>query len=314
MKRTRGAVLSTLVAGLLWGSSFAVIKVGLRSIDPYWFVFLRFLMASLIALAISALTGRLTRVLPLLRDPVVIWLGVSNAAGFVFQFKGQTMTTAANAALLINIATIFVAIASRFVFRERFGTIKLLSVALGMAGVFLVTTGGHLQATPGASIGGDLMILAAAFLWTFFIVLDKHLVGRHEVDVRALTTAMVVVTGVASLPVALVFGRGGFPGLTGQWWTIPYTAVFCTVVPFFLWTSGLRYITATTSSVIMLTEVVFALGLATVLLGESLSPVAIVGSVLILAGVALVSRDKGEAAPIGPDVVPEEPLAPASEH
>ena len=46
--------------------------------------------------------------------------------------------------------------------------------------------------------------------------------------------------------------------------------------------------------------------LAAVLLGERLSPTALVGSVLILAAVALASRDKGEEAPVGPDVVPEQ--------
>ena len=76
--------------------------------------------------------------LTLLRNPLVIWLGVSNAAGFVFQFKGQTLTTAANAALLINASTISVAIASRLVFRERFGRLKVIAVIVGTLGVFFV--------------------------------------------------------------------------------------------------------------------------------------------------------------------------------
>jgi len=233
-------------------------------------------------------------------------LGVSNAAGFVFQFKGQTMTTAANAALLINASTIFVAVASRFVFRERFGPLKVLAVLVGMAGVFLVTTGGRPSAAMSAALHGDLLVLTAALLWTFFILLNKQIVAGHEVDVHALTAAMVIVTTVIALPVALVFGRGGFPRPSVELWTVPYTAVFCSIAPFYLWTWGLKRITATTSSIVLLTEVVFALTLAAVLLGERLSPAALAGSVLILAGVALASRDKGEEAPVGPDVVPEQ--------
>lgn len=307
MKSTRGAVLATLVAGLLWGSSFAVVKIGLREIDPFWFVFLRFAVAAILALAITAWSGRGRRIVSYLRDPLVIWLGVSNAAGFVLQFTGQRITTAGNTALLVNASTIFVAIASRFVFRERFGPLKVLSVAVGMVGVFLVTTGGRMSL--GASFRGDLLVLGAAFLWTFFIVLDKKIVERGDVDVRALTAAMVLVTAAAALPAALIFAAGSFPRPSAEWWTIPYTAVFCTVVPFLLWTAGLRFITATTSSVIMLTEVVFALALAAVLLGERLSPAALVGSALILAGVAMISRDKANEAPVGPDLVPERAAA-----
>lgn len=309
MKGTRGAVLATLAAGLLWGSSFAVIKIGLRSIDPFWFVFLRFAAASVLALVVSAAAGRTSKVFALLKNPLVIWLGVSNAAGFVFQFKGQTMTTASNAALLINASTIFVAIASRVVFRERFGPLKILAVLIGAAGVFLVTTGGRPELAGGTAVRGDLLVLTAAFLWTFFILLDKKIVTSPGADVRALTAAMVTVTAVAALPVALVFGRGGFPAPSPELWTVPYTATFCTVAPFFLWTWGLKHITATTSSIVLLTEVVFALTLASVLLGERLAPVALLGSALILTAVAMASREKVEALAVGPDVVPELPAA-----
>ncbi len=305
MRGSRGAIVATVAASLLWGSSFSVIKIGLRSVDPYWFVFLRFAFASVVALSVVAALGKLAEVRSLLARPLVIWLGVTNAAGFIFQFKGQTMTTAGNAALLINTCMIFVAIVSRFVFRERFGPLKFLAVASGVIGALLVTTGGRLDFASGPTIRGDLLVLVAAFLWTFFIILDKKIVGGHDVDVRSLTAAMVVVTAVSALPAALILGRGAFPTSTEQLWTIPYTAVFCTVIPFFLWSHGLKYITATTSSVVMLTEVVFALALAAMLLGERLSTGGLAGSVLIMLAVLLASRGATEEIAAGPDVVPE---------
>jgi len=305
LRTSRSAVLSTLVAGLLWGSSFTVIKFGLRSIDPFWFVFLRFAAASAAALLVTAATGRAEAVGRLLRRPLVLWLGVSNAAGFVLQFNGQTMTSATNAALLIHSSTVLVAVGSRLAFGERFGAAKTTAVVVGMAGVYLVSTGGRSPSLSAPSMVGDLLMLAAAVLWTFFILLDKKIVSGGRVDVQALTAAMVTVTALAALPAAVVFGWGRAPELSLDLWPVAYTAIFCTVLPFFLWTWGLRHITATTSSVIMLAEVVFALALAAVVLGERLSPWAMAGSALILAAVALVTRDRVEEAPAGPDVAPE---------
>ena len=305
MSRSRAPVLATLGAGLLWGSSFAVIKIGLRSIDPYWFAFLRFAVASLIALTYIAAAGKGRELASLLRRPVVIWLGVTNAVGFIFQFKGQTLTTAGNAALLINSCTIYVAIVSRFVFRERFGFPKILAVVLGMAGVVLVTTGGRLGFAGGPGLAGDLLILVAAFTWTFFIILDKRIVGAGDVDVRSLTAAMVIVTALAALPAAVLLAPREFPNASPEWWAIPYTAIFCTILPFFLWTWGLKHITATASSVIMLTEVVFALALSFLLIGERLSLGGLIGSALIVSSVVLASRDAHEEAAAGPDVVHE---------
>jgi DME family drug/metabolite transporter len=198
------------------------------------------------------------------------------------------------------------------VFRERFGLPKVLAVAVGMAGVVLVSTGGRFSSLSGATLAGDLLVFAAAFLWTAFILLDKKIVAGGEVDVQALTTAMVIVTGISALPAALVLGRGAAPEPSMDLWVVGYTAVFCTVVPFFLWTWGLKHITATTSSVIMLAEVVFAVALAAVVLGERMTPWAMLGSALILAAVALVTRDRAEEAPVGPDVAPEWPHDPAS--
>jgi len=305
MRGSRGAILATLGAGLLWGSSFSVIKLGLRTIDPYWFVFLRFGCASVLALLYLGLAGRLREVAALLRNPLVIWLGVTNAVGFVFQFKGQTLTTAGHAALIINSCTIYVAIASRFLFQERFGALKTIAVAAGMGGVFLVTTGGRLGAAIGPTLQGDLLVLVAAFTWAAFILLDKRIVQTVSLDVRALTGALVIVTAVAALPCALFLGRGAFPTASPEWWTIPYTAVFCTVIPFFLWTWGLKRITATASSVIMLSEVVFALALAAAILGERLSPVGFAGSALIVLAVLLASREARGEPVTGPDLVPE---------
>ena len=282
-----------------------MIKIGLRSIDPYWFVLLRFSIAAAVAILYLWSTGRLPRMLKLIRHPLVIWLGVTNAVGFIFQFKGQTMTTAVNAALIINSCTIYVAVASRFVFRERFGPAKLSGVVLGLLGVYLVTTGGRPSVALGSGLTGDLIILVAALTWTAFIVLDKRIVESLDVDVRALTGAMVTLTAVTALPVALVFGGTALPAVSADWWTVPYTAVFCTILPFFLWTWGLKSMSATTSSVVMLSEVIFALILASLILGERLTAAGLAGSTLIVVAILLASREPAVKTATGPDVVPE---------
>lgn len=305
MKEHRTAVAATVLSGLLWGSSFVVVKLGLRTIDPYWFVFMRFATASAIAIGYVAVLGRLSGLRAALRHPLVIWLGVTNAVGFVMQFQGQTLTTASKAALFVNSSTILVAIASWFVFRERLTRVKTAAIVLGMIGVVMVTTGGRFRLMPGAELTGDALIFGAAIIWTAFILLNKRIVAEHIADVRVLTAAMVTVTALTALPLAAVFGRGGLPELSLDLWVVVYTALFCTVLPFLLWTWGLKRISATGSCVILLVEVVFALTLATVVLGERLSTGVMLGAVLIVSAVALTSLGGGDETVAGPDVVPD---------
>ena len=40
------AIFFTLLAGALWGTSFPIIKIGLETIDPFTFVFWRFLVSA----------------------------------------------------------------------------------------------------------------------------------------------------------------------------------------------------------------------------------------------------------------------------
>lgn len=305
MQGRKGAVIATLAAGLLWGSSFIVVKIGLSDLNPYWFVFLRFSTAALVALAAAFLAGRGRETLRLLRHPLVVWLGVTNAAGFVLQFNGQRLTTAGKAALLVNANTIFVAVASWFVLRERLGPAKTLGIAVGMAGVFLVTTGGRAALFGGPAAAGDLLVLGAAVVWTAFVLLDKRLVAAHNVDIRALSAAMLVITAAASFLPALLFAPGSLPDLGWGLWPVAYTAVLCTVIPFALWTWGLRSISATASSVILLVEVVFAMTLAALILGERLSAGALWGGLLIGVAVLLASLGSKEELAPGPDIVPE---------
>ena len=268
MKGQRAAVAATAMSGLLWGSSFVVVKLGLRTIDPYWFVFLRFATASGIAIGYVAAIGRLSGFRAAMRHPLVIWLGVTNAAAFVMQFQGQTLTTASKAALFVNSNTILVAIASWFVFRERLTRLKASAIVLGMIGVVIVTTGGRFRLTPGPELTGDALIFGAAIIWTAFVLLNKRIVAEHIADVRVLTAAMVTVTALTALPLSVAFGTGGLPNLSRDLWVVGYTALFCTVLPFLLWTWGLKRISATGSCVILLVEIVFALALATAVFGE----------------------------------------------
>jgi drug/metabolite transporter (DMT)-like permease len=305
MQGRKGAVIATIAAGLLWGSSFVVVKIGLSDLNPYWFVFLRFSAAAIVALATAFLAGRGRETLRLLRHPLVVWLGVTNAAGFVLQFNGQRLTTAGKAALLVNANTIFVAVASWFVLRERLGPAKTLGIVVGMAGVFLVTTGGRTALVGGPAAAGDLLVLGAAVVWTAFVLLDKRLVAAHNVGIRALSAAMLVITAAASLLPALLFAPGRLPRLGWGLWPVAYTAVLCTVIPFALWTWGLRSISATASSVILLVEVVFAITLAALILGERLSAGALWGGLLIGVAVLLASLGSKEELAPGPDIVPE---------
>ena len=83
-RRTR-ATLLVLAAAALWGSSFVVIKLGiLAGGPPVTLSLLRFVVATVVSLFVVKMAGPLK--FAALKDPLVLAIGLTNAAGFVFQY------------------------------------------------------------------------------------------------------------------------------------------------------------------------------------------------------------------------------------
>ena len=103
------AVFLTILAGVLWGTSFPIIKVGLATIDSFAFVFWRFLFASVTLLVVMKLRGKLK--FKIMDKKLLVFLGISNGAGYLLQYVGMNYTTTAKAALFINLSAFSIRIA-----------------------------------------------------------------------------------------------------------------------------------------------------------------------------------------------------------
>ena len=77
-----------------------------------------------------------------------------------------------------------------------------------------------------------------------------------------------------------------------QWGGILFLAVLGTVISQFLWNYGVRHVSTASAGAFLYSLPVLSVALAVPLLGETLTPMMIVGGVLILIGVA-VAQLKG---------------------
>ena len=102
-------------------------------------------------------------------------------------------------------------------------------------------------------------------------------------------TWMLLFTLLPLLPTA-AFSAGNFVSLPlDAWLAILYTAIFCWVIPYYLWLKGLKQISPVTSAVVLLTEIVVAVVISTIFLGEALTVVSGIGAIFIIIAILLVS-------------------------
>jgi drug/metabolite transporter (DMT)-like permease len=273
-----------MVAGFLWGTSFPAIKVGLQYMDAYTFVFLRFLAAAFVMLVVSVFTKNLNFKFPNKR--LILVLGIVNGIAYLLQYVGMVYVSASASSLFVNLSVVWVALLTPLAFRERLGWKKALGVMVSLLGVVFMTTNLDFASLTQGAVVSDLLVIAAGIAWAVFIVYNKPLANGNTVQV---VTWLLIFTLLPLLFIA-PFRAGVVASLPWDaWLAILYTAIFCWVIPYYLWLKGLRHISPVTSAIVLLTEIVVAVAISTLFLGEVFTVISGVGAVLIVIAILLVS-------------------------
>ena len=117
--RKRRAIILTGIASVLWGTSFPAIKIGLKYVDAYMFVFLRFFLASIIMFFVVLMKKNFG--FEFVKRKVIWFLGIANGVAYLFQYVGMNSTSASKSSLLVNLSAIWVAILSWLILKEKLG-------------------------------------------------------------------------------------------------------------------------------------------------------------------------------------------------
>jgi len=264
-----------------------VVSLGIKGgLDPRTFVFLRFAIAAPVMLGVAWALGR--DVMPLLKNRALWVVGLFNAVGFVCQFVGQQYTEASVAALLVNMSVILAAIGAVVFLGERLGGLKVVGIFLAFAGTFLITTNGDFGALAGGQGLGDALYLIAAVSWAGYILYSKKKMDEQKWDPLASAACIVAVTAIFVVPPALT---AGFEQTLSQesLWAVVFTAFFNTVVPFVLYQQGPKHLTASSSAVVLMLEIVVAILISATFLGEAFTAFAWIGALAVLGSILLVS-------------------------
>ena len=97
-----------MVAGIIWGTSFAAGKIGVDNMDPVLFSALRYSFGGLAILIALVVMKQFDFSVFRLKG---LWIiALFNAIAMLFQNVGMTMTTATNTVLLVDINVVFIAI------------------------------------------------------------------------------------------------------------------------------------------------------------------------------------------------------------
>ena len=279
--RTRALLI---LAGMIWGTSFVTGKLGVEGMDPYLFTILRSAFSALSVVPFLLMKDFDSS---LFKNKWLWFVALMNAAGLILQNVGLTTTTATNTVLLVDINVVIVAFMAAFILKERLNRRIVAGLVLGMVGVTFVATKGSLGNLGGGSFIGNLLVFIAGIAWAFYIVFTTRELKRGY-SLLHLTCAMIMMTAILAIPVSLPL-VSDFSMSTSGVALGAYSGIFCTTIAFLLYNMGLKSLGATTTSIILLVEMVFGLLFSFLLLGERPDTYTIAGGGLILLAIVVIS-------------------------
>lgn len=264
---------------LIWGSTFAFMKIGLRDISPILMTTARFTAASLVFLMLFA-----RKIFPLPHGALEKGglLGAFLFLGFVAQNVGLNYTTASKSAFITSLMVVFVPLL-QFLIEKRPPTIG------NMVGIGVATIGLWLLTAPSGSTFtiGDGLTFVCAILFAFYIVyLD---VASRAMSALQLTFLQFAACAVLGWATTLLVEDWFLHPTSSLILSLGYLTLFATLLTTFMQTRFQKDTTPTRAAIIFTIEPVWASLLAYVLLGERLGTFGIVGASLIVTGV-LVSE------------------------
>jgi drug/metabolite transporter (DMT)-like permease len=231
-------------------------------------------------------------------------LGVYYTSNSGTYFAGLESVPASLAALIVYIYPAIVAVISLRFGQPLKGRRAWGALALALVGVALAV-GGPSSATEPPPLGALLLIIASPVIYSVWIILatrltgeDREDVGREsgsQVDPIAAGALIITATAVTFWVSALAFHQPVLPAQIPEaaWFGIVGIGLVSTFIAVQGFYAGAHRIGAARASLVSTVEPIWTVGLAGLLLGESLGPVQLLGGALIIGGVVISQTGEG---------------------
>jgi drug/metabolite transporter (DMT)-like permease len=290
MNKNVPANLAAAVAALCAGTSVVVTRLAVGEIDPIALAFYRYVVAAVCLVPLLPFVWPKVRLL--VADIIKIALLGAVFGFFPWAFSAALQyTTAARGAIGIATIPIQTLIVAALFGREQLTSRKIISVALAFTGIVIVFGPEAYGGKVSSYLMGDGLMLLGAFSAAIYSVFGRPVFGKYG---PMFVMVLAVVFGVlALLPLAFASGRlAHWPRFSREGWlAVIFLGTVGAAIQFSLFTWALRWL--------LTLNPITAILLAGVMLREAVTPVLIVGLILVIAGIFVANwRDADKGAPV----------------
>jgi drug/metabolite transporter (DMT)-like permease len=286
------ALVAILISAGLWASAGSVSKLLFMEVPPFVAASHRFLLASLIIFPFFLRT----------KKPKGFWrallpLGLFNTGNILFYYLGLSLTTANTGSILGTTIPISVALFSPLFLHEPIQKNKLVGICIGLIGALCIVLVPMIDKgnVASGSLLGNIFMVGSLLSWTMYIIFSRRILLHGNFSPILSTSVNIFTVTIAATIAALLAGQTLLsPALSVPTYTgvLLYAAIGITIVTFFLFQWGVQHVSASTASLKEYVQLVIAVAINAIILGERLTLTYILGSALIIVGVLFSTGSK----------------------
>jgi len=272
-----------LMVTAIWGGSFVVMKDALVRMDVNSFLGWRFMIATLLLIAMRPRTIKHFTKKFLMKGIIV---GSLLGSGYIFQTFGLTQTTVAKTGFITGLYAIFTPLLAAGLFKKQVSRVQWAATALAFAGLAMLSFNG-------LSLGvGESLVLVSALLFA------GHIIALGEwssgMDTYALTVVQMASVSAISF-IASLTTKTEVPHDAGVWKAILFTAVFASAFAFLIQTWTQSFMAPTAIGILLTMEYIFAALFGVIFGHEHLALRTLLGGSLVIVALVVIIRSEEPA-------------------
>lgn len=265
-----------LLQSVIYGFGNPLTKIAFKSITPFWSLSVRFTIAFIVFMLFFG--KRIISSLKSVEPKDYLPAGICMATAYITCNLALSWTSATNVGFLMSLPVIFAPILALLIYKVKYRLIHIPVQIVVIIGLYLLCFDGE-KLVFGK---GEITALITAISIAGALVFGEE--SLKQLDAVAVSAVQAGITALISLPCALIFENTEIlvHVTIPAWLVVLYLAIFCTNIAYMLQNSALKYISASTVSMLQCTQPILTAIISYLLLREKLSTLGIIGAAIII--------------------------------
>lgn len=279
-----------MFAVVFWGASFIATKYLLDELTPETIILMRLILAISLLLAIALIQKRKFTIY-LKSHGYILLLALIAVFHLWIQVTGLKFTTASNTGWIIGMAPIFMAVLGLIFFKEKLNLLKVLGIIIATLGLLLLVGKGNPLNIDLIKNKGDLLVLASAFTWGIYSMVNKKI----SLNYSPLMTILYLFIMMAIIIFPFTINASSINSVIKLsavgWISILFLGLLCSGVSYVIWAYALREMESAKVGAYLYFEPFITVIASWIFLNEVITLLMILSGLIITLGVFLVNKE-----------------------